>query len=228
MSNRYFLRLSGLAGAGCFSTACEEDMFEIARQLEQTAVRCDPVVLIGPGLAAVLLGLFVWLGGMGFRRGLVAIVGAAGGGICGFFMSGQNIVPAVISAGLAAVIAVLFERIFTAVLAGVLAAIIGFAVLAGPYIENTGEAASIEWGKSQNLNTQQTLEAAKKYIADFAAETERIFSHMLVYERAVIAAMVVIFLAGGIFQRRLASAFCCAALGVMMIFTGMILLLLYK
>lgn len=203
-------------------------MLEIARQLEQTAVWFDPVVLIGPGLACVLLGLFVWLGGLGFRRALVAIVGAVSGGIGGFFISGRNIVPAVVSAGLAAVIAIMFERIFIAILAGVLAAILGFAVLAGPYIENAGGATSIKWDKAQNLSTQRTVETAKAYIADFVAEIKRILLQMPVYNWAIIAALAVIFLAAGFSRWRLTSAFCCAALGAILIFAGMILLLLYK
>jgi hypothetical protein len=203
-------------------------MPEIARQLEQTAVWFNPVVLIGPGLACVLLGLFVWLGGLGFKRALLAIAGATSGGICGFFISGRNIVTATVSAGLAAVIAIMLERIFIAILAGVLAAILGFAVLVRPYIENAGGATSIEWDGMQNLSTQQTVETAKAYIADFVAETKRIFLQMPVYNWAIIAALAVIFPAAGFFQRRLTSAFCCAAMGSMLIFAGMILLLLYK
>jgi hypothetical protein len=203
-------------------------MLEIARQLEQTAVWFNPVVLIGPGLAVVLLGLFVWLGGLGFRRALVAIVGAVSGGICGFFISGRNIATATVSAGLAAVIAIIFEKMFIAVLTGVLVAVLGFAVLAGPYIENAGEATSIEWDEMRNLSTQQTVETAKAYIADFVAETKRIFSQMPVYNWAIIAALAVFFIAVGFSRQRLTSAFCCAALGTMLIFAGMILLLLYK
>ncbi|GAG23662.1 unnamed protein product, partial [marine sediment metagenome] len=40
-------------------------MFELLEHFEQVAVRFSPVVLIVPGLVAVLLGLFVWLGGLG-------------------------------------------------------------------------------------------------------------------------------------------------------------------
>jgi hypothetical protein len=207
-------------------------MFEIARQLEQTGVRFNPAVLIWPGLACVLLGLFVWLGGLGFRRALVAIVGAVSGGICGFFISGRNIVPATVSAGLAAVIAIMLERIFIAILAGVLAAILGFAVLAGPYIGSGDSLERYPEYETKNitifLSTQQSVETAKGYIADFAAEIKRILLQMPVYNWAIIAALAVIFPAAGFFQRRLTSAFCCAALGAILIFAGMILLLLYK
>jgi hypothetical protein len=207
-------------------------MLEIARQLERTAVWFNPVVLIGPGLACVLLGLFVWLGGLGFRRALVAIVGAVSGGICGFFISGRNIVTATVSAGLAAVIAIMLEKIFIAVLTGVLAAVLGFAVLAGPYIGIEDSLKPYPEYETENitmsLDTQLSVKVAKRYIAEFVTEIERIFLQMPVYNWVIIAALAVVFTAAGFFQRRLTSAFCCAALGAILIFAGMILLLLYK
>jgi len=216
----------------CVRTACEDDMLEIARQLEQTAVRFNPVVLIWPGLACVLLGLFVWLGGLGFRRALVAIVGAVSGGICGFFISGRNIVTATVSAGLAAVIAIIFEKMFIAVLTGVLVAVLGFAVLAGPYIGIEDSLKRYPEYETENitmsLDTQLSVKVAKRYIAEFVTEIERIFSQMPVYNWVIIAVLAVVFIAAGFFQRRLTSAFCCAALGAILIFAGMILLLLYK
>jgi len=207
-------------------------MLEIAQHLEQMAVRFNPVVLIGPGLAAVLLGLFVWLGGLGFRRALVAIVGAVSGGICGFFITARSTVPATVSAVIAAVIAIMFEKIFIAILAGVLAAALGFVVLARPYIENAGGATPIDRDEIRNekeaFNIQQSAEIAKAYIADFITEIKQICSQMPVYNWAIIAALVVIFIAAGFFRWRLTSAFCCAAIGTMLIFIGIILLLLYK
>jgi hypothetical protein len=212
----------------CVHTACEDDMLEIARQLERTAVWFYPVILIGPGLVCVLLGLFIWLGGLGFKKVLVAIVGAVSGGICGFFMSGRDIVTTLASAALAAVIAIKLERIFITILAGVLAAILGFAVLARPYIESGGEAIPVEWDEVQGLSVQQTIEKAKAYITDFVDETKWILSRMSVYNWAIIAALAVIFAAAGFFWRHLIAAFCCAAVGSILIFAGMILLLLYK
>lgn len=207
-------------------------MLEIAQHLEQMAVWFKPIVLIGPGLAAVLLGLFVWLGGLGFRRALVAIVGAVSGGICGFFISGRNMMPVMISAGVAAVIAIMFEKIFITILAGVLAAVLGFAVLARPYVENAAAATPIDRDEIQSrgeaFSIEQTAEIAKAYIADFITEIKQILLQMPVYSLVIIAALAVIFIAAGFFQWRFTSAFCCAVLGVMLIFAGMILLLLYK
>jgi hypothetical protein len=207
-------------------------MLEIAQHLEQIAVRFDPIVLIGPGLAAILLGLFIWLGGLGFRGTLVAIIGAVSGGVCGFLITNRNIVPATVSAGIAAVIAIIFEKIFITILAGVLAAVLGFAVLARPYIENAREMTPIGQGETRNrevaFSIQQSAEISKGYIADFTTEIKQILSQMPVYDPAIIAALAVIFITAGFYQWRFTSAFCCATLGVMLIFGGMILLLLYK
>ena len=43
-------------------------MFEILQNFEQTVTRFDPIVLTGPGVATVIIGLFVWLGGLGFKK----------------------------------------------------------------------------------------------------------------------------------------------------------------
>jgi hypothetical protein len=86
-------------------------MLEVFQNFEQLAVRLKPIVLIGPGLATVLLGLFVWLGGLGFRKILVAVIGALGGGVCGFFITDRNVMFAMILAAAAAVIAIALEKI---------------------------------------------------------------------------------------------------------------------
>jgi len=75
----------------CLYTACKGSMLEIAKNFEQMATGFSPIVLIAPGLVCVVVGLFIWLGGLGFRRPLAAVVGAVSGGICGFFITDRNI-----------------------------------------------------------------------------------------------------------------------------------------
>jgi hypothetical protein len=176
-------------------------MLEIAQYFEQVTAGFRPIVLIASGLAAVLVGLFIWLGGLGVRRVLLAVVGAITGGICGFFIIGLNIASALILAAGAAIIAIMFEKIFITILAASLAAVFGFAVLAKPYTEIS---------------------------ADFSTEIKRACLQMPLYCWAIIVALAVIFILAGFFLWRLTSALCCATLGTFLIFTGMILLLLYK
>jgi hypothetical protein len=140
--------------------------------------------------------------------------------------------PAMITAALAAVLAVVFEKIFIAILAGVLAAILCFAVLAELDNGIEDDARYHPGYESENitmsLNTKLSVEVAKRYTGDFAAEAGRMFSQMPAYNWAIMEVIAVFFLAVGFSRQRLTSAFCCAVLGTMLIFAGMILLLLYK
>jgi len=207
-------------------------VLEIFEHFEQIAPRFVPVVLIGPGLVCVIAGLFLWLGGLGFRRTLVAVAGAVSGGVCGFFIIGRGFILAMVPAGVAAVVAVIFEKMFITILATALAVVIGIAVLARPHIE---EAASLKQHpqnkiqkREQALSMQQTVETVKAYTADFRTELKQACLQMAGYKWVIIAVLVLTFTAAGFYFPRLTSALCCATSGTILIFAGMILLLLYK
>jgi hypothetical protein len=209
-------------------------MFVIAHNFEQMAVRFSPIVLIGPGLATVLVGLFIWLGGLRFRRVLVALLGAISGGICGIFVIGRNVVAAAVLAGVVALIAVTLQRIFITILAACLAAVLGFAVgyLIKPYVgmsEETIPTNPIRMPvQGSALSVGESVQLMKAYIIDVGDMIRQAFSRMPLYNWAIIAVFVVVFVTGEIYFWRLTSAVCFAVLGTMLIFAGMILLLLYK
>ncbi len=210
-------------------------MLEILQDFESAlggAVRLNPLVVVGAGLAAVIAGLFIWLGGLGFRKPLVAITGAISGGIAGFFIIGRNYTSAAFTAALAAVIAIVFERLFMAILTAVLVAVFAFIILAGPNIEQAQEPSSVRPAEippyGSTLSVRESTEKMKTYIIDAAQKLKQACLRMPVYYWAIILVMVLIFIVAGLFLRRLASAFCCSTLGTTLIFTGMILLLLNK
>ena len=207
-------------------------MLEIAQNFEQTAASFKPIVLIGPGLAAVLMGLFIWLGGLGLRRLLVAAVGVVGGGILGFLIISRNTTSVMISAAVAAVITIIFERIFITILTAALAAVIGIAVLAGPYVGISEEAIPTNQSRlpvqGPALSVEASIQVMKAYMIDVGDEIKQACLQMPVYNWIIIAALVTIFIMGGLFLWRLTSALCCAILGTLLVFAGMILLLLYK
>ena len=121
---------SSRTGSGRYSYDLYEDtMIEIFENPEQMISELSPAFLVGGGIGTVLAGLFTWLGGLGFRKYLVAIAGAFAGGISGFFITGRNTVLAFVSAGGGVVIALVLEKIFITVMAAVLAAVLGFAVM---------------------------------------------------------------------------------------------------
>jgi len=207
-------------------------MLEIAQNFEQMAAGFSPVFLIGLGAAFILVGLFVWLGGLGLRKILITIVGATAGAVCGFFIIRQNIILTTILTAVAAVIARIFEKIFITILTAGLAAALGLAVLAGPYIENTDSLKQWPIYKTQNwtkpASFQQTIEIVKAYTDDFSPAIKDACQKMLPYNWAIIAALGAIFIVAGFFLPRLTSALCCATLGTFLVFAGMISLLLFK
>jgi len=208
-------------------------MLDIALNFEQVSARFNPAVLVGSGLVCVVFGLFIWLGGLGYRRILVAVAGAFSGGICGFFMTGRNVVLTAFVALTAGAVAVVFEKIFITLLAAGLAVAFGFAILAGPYItEQVADAKkATEYQTSSDtepLSLSRTGKVIKDHAADFTDGVKQIWSQMPVRNWAIIAALGVIFLAAGSFLWSLTSALCCSTLGTLLIFCGMILLLLYK
>ena len=207
-------------------------MFEIARNLEQVATHLSPIVLIGAGLVCTLLGLLLWLGGLMLGRVLFAVIGAVGGGICGFFLTGQHIIPAVLFAGLAAVVAIMFEKIFVTILASGLAMSLGLVVLAYLYIEDTGGLKHYSKYEASNqtvaLGISESVEIIRACTADFGAAIRQGCSQIPASKWAIIVALGAVFMGAGFCLSRFTSALCFAMLGTMLIFAGMILLLLYK
>ncbi|UCC98204.1 MAG: hypothetical protein JSW66_20450 [Phycisphaerales bacterium] len=210
-------------------------MLEILQNFESTvgeAARLSPGVLIGPGAAAVVVGLFVWLGGLGLRKLFVATAGAIIGGILGFVLIGGGLVPTVVSAVVAAVIARIFEKVFIVVLAVTLAVSIGFAVLAGPYIEspqpaNAADPSDLSAGSGTG-QSNTSMEELKAYAVDVSRNVKQAALRMPVHRWAIVALLALFYLVGGFTLWRLSAAVCFSALGTMLIFAGMILLLLYK
>lgn len=208
-----------------------QTMPESLQDFERVAASFSPLVLVGLGLAAVLAGLFLWVGGLSFRKILAAILGAVSGVICGFFIIKQNI-AALALAAIAAIVAVILERFFITVLAVSLATAFALTILACPYIERSGAAIALNHNEvpeqGLTISASGSLKIIKIYTGDFIDKLKQACPKMPVYNWLIIAALVVIFMLAGLYLYRLASAFCCAALGTIFIFAGMILLLLYK
>lgn len=208
-------------------------MYEIIQNFEQTALRFSPIVLIVPGILAVIVGLFIWLGGLGLRRVLVAVVGAVTGFSCGFFIVGNIMAGGILAAGVG-LIAIILQRLFIAILAVSLVLVLTFFVFTGicPEViqatDNVPITAAEITDDSVVISARHTPVVVKAYAVDFGNMVKQAAWHMRTYAWAIMAALSIVVLVAGFFLRRLTSALCCAVLGTMLIFTGMILLLLYK
>ncbi|UCG47793.1 MAG: hypothetical protein JSU94_20235 [Phycisphaerales bacterium] len=203
-------------------------MLEVLQNFEQAAARLSPVVLIAPGLAAVIIGLFIWLGGLGFRRLLVAAAGAVTGAALGFFVIGRSFNTAVALACVAAVLAVVFEKVFMVILAAILAAAIAFVIVARPYAGTFREDSPKTSAGLQRYSLRSSLGVMQSYSVDLGDKTGHVFSRIPPLNWGIVALAAVAVIVGGLLLWRAVSAFCCAALGTTLIFAGMISLLLFK
>lgn len=206
-------------------------MLEILQDFQRTAVLFSPPVLIITGIALVLIGLLLWLGGLGLRKPFLAAAAAICSALCSFFIIAPNLTLALVLAAITALIAIIFERIFIIILAAALAALIVSLILAIPYIEPPKETLFINHQISKpslTLSTQGTLKTIKVFAFDFIDKIKNASSKMPPRNWAIIAATPVIVIIAGIFIWRFISALSCSALGAIFIFAGMISLLLYK
>lgn len=210
-------------------------MLEILQDFESAVggtARLSPVVLVGPGLVCVIAGLFIWLGGLGYRKLLAAVSGAITAGACSFFAMGQNFVATVFIAIMAGAIVMLFERLFIVILAAALTATFSFFVLAGPNIDNSKKEAATSPGQisshGQVLGVRESAEKMKDYIINARRKIKHAGSQMPAYKWGIMAVVMILCIIAGSSFGRLTSALCCSALGTVLIFTGMILLLLNK
>ena len=173
-------------------------MLEIAKKLERLASGLQPEVLIGAGVATVLIGLFIWLGGLGWKKVLVFAAGAVGGAACSYVFLGGHPVEVAVLAGLCAIAAVFIEKAFITLLTAALAGVTAFIVLSG----------------YNKINLTGSL--------------SEIISAMPAKGWLVIGASAFVCIISGFHLFRLVSALCCAFLGTCMVFAGMIVLLSYK
>jgi len=109
-------------------------MLEAARYLQELTQRCDALFIMCGGVAAVLSGLFMWLGGLGVKKITTAAITAAIVSGCVYFMVHNNLVYTIACGVVGAGLAVVFERIFSIAIATATAFVLSTALLLGPYI----------------------------------------------------------------------------------------------
>ncbi len=83
-------------------------IIDFAKNLEASAGQIKPILLIGPGTAAVIVGIIIWLAGSNFKKISSALIGLTAGALLGYFSTGKSINHAI---GFAAAGAITFTII---------------------------------------------------------------------------------------------------------------------
>jgi len=206
-------------------------MIEILESFEQVAGRLSPVVLIGPGLAMVVLGLVAWLAGMCLRRIVPAFFGAGVAALVSFFMGGQSLAVAGVAVGGGAAFGAILRRLFMAALLAVFGMGVVFAAVAKPHLlEGRGTLFGAQGSgrAEEGFTVRESLDAVRAYAFDTADRIEAAARELAPIDWAVIVAVGSGLLMLGLFFEWPMGALTCSLLGTALIFGGLMLLLMYK
>jgi len=93
----------------------------------------QPSLLLTLAAVTIAAGLFVWLGGLGFRKIMFVAIGLFFGAFCTLLSSGTNLFLAAAIIGICAMLALTLQETFLVLIASALAAGIGYFLLIRPY-----------------------------------------------------------------------------------------------
>jgi hypothetical protein len=103
----------------------------------------QPSLLLTLGVVTIAAGLFVWLGGFGFKKIVFVVIGAFLGAFCTLFSSGTNLFLAAAIIGICALLALKLQETFLMLVASALAAVIGYFLLIRPYFRPSSDVMSV-------------------------------------------------------------------------------------
>ncbi len=202
-------------------------MLDMLINFEHSAVNLSPVVLLSLGIAAVAIGLVLWLAGMALRKLFLFTTGAVAGAIVGFYFVGRKTISAAGLAALFAVVVAFLDKLFVTLLAAALAVTIAISIMAWHYDVQVS-AEPVTEKLAAPLNDAQTLEFLKNSLTDFVRHVEDVYRSMPSHYWLIFPVLIAAFIAAGLFCWNLICAWLWAAAGTILIFAGMIALLLYK
>jgi hypothetical protein len=206
-------------------------VIEVFNRFEQEAGRFDPTLLVVAGLVLAGLGLVIWLAGMCLRRLVLALAGAAAGGLTGWLVPVPGPVFVGLAAGGGAVLGAVLPRLTTAVLLAILGVAVAFVITARTHLLGGQELPSgpPHAGRGEErLTIPQSLGAVRVFAFDVVGRSRAAAGEMGTAGLAAIGAAGLVLLVLGFVLPRLAGTLFCSVLGTMLIFAGLIVLLIFK
>jgi hypothetical protein len=114
-------------------------MTNLLLTFQSRVTHLQPSLLLTLAVVTIAAGLFVWLGGLGFKKAVFVVTGLFFGAFCTLFSSGTNPLPAVALISIFALIAFKLENTFLVLIASAVAAVIGYLILIRPYFHPSGD-----------------------------------------------------------------------------------------
>lgn len=100
-------------------------------------------LLLTLAVVTIAAGLFIWLGGLGFKKVMFVAAGLFFGAFCTLFFSGTNLFLAAAIIGAFALIALKLQDTFLVLIASAVAAVIGYLILIRPYFRPSSDILAI-------------------------------------------------------------------------------------
>lgn len=104
-------------------------MYELLIRIETLYLEAQPLMLLGMGAGAIIVGLLLWLAGAYFSSAIIGVLGAVVGSFCGLLISQWLDLNPLLSMTIGAVVfciaAVLFKKIIIIVIAVIVFALAG-------------------------------------------------------------------------------------------------------
>ena len=99
----------------------------------------QPALLLTLAAVTIASGLFILLGGLGFKKAMFVLTGLFVGAFCTLFSSGTNLFLAAAIMGIFALTAFKLEETFLVLTASAIAAVIGYFLLIRPYFRPSSD-----------------------------------------------------------------------------------------
>lgn len=207
-------------------------MLEVLYNFERLGGQLSVGLLVAGGVFCLVVGLWVWLGGLRWSAIVAGIAAGAAGYACAMAATSQQAVAIGSMTVVAGGFGMFFDKKTLALAGGVLTAIIALILFAGPLPADQTEPIYIEMPTApppgQRLNVRDSVEVVGGHALLLSEILVRTVRNASTRDIAISAGSGVVILVMGLLFSRLIAALTCSATGLVLILIAMLLLLMYK
>ncbi len=211
-------------------------MFEAFQNLEQVSRYFAPQLVIFPGVLSLVLGLFIWLGGLRWNKLIAVLVGALAGVLLAYWITEYQIPTIALAVLVGGGSGMLFKRAVVILVGVVIAAMAVLIITAGPIRETTNPAPPAENQLSniddsaERLNIKESLRIINLYFHYYTGQIGNAVRKGARSPEGLTFALIggLAVATFGFFLPRFTVSAVFSVLGTGLIFIGMLVVLLYK
>lgn len=205
-------------------------MSEVLQNFEKIVLDLPPALLISVGLSCLGVGLFVWLGGMRWRTFTAIVFGIAAGLLCVSFVIENILLVFIFPASLVTLSMLIFKKRALVLTGGGITTVVILLSLATPASANRTYHPEMKSpaGIEQGSNLERIVSQITSQSGIMGGKIPTVIGYLSPMAIGVAASCGSLVMGLGFFFHRVVSAATCAALGTVLIYIGMILLLANK